>query len=62
MGPDQDLYDRYRQLRRQLDAAYAAPVWDGPQIDRIAEQLIPVVVALASARLPLAAVPEEKHD
>ena len=62
MEPEQDLYDRYLQLRIELDAAYAAPVWDGSQIDRIAEQLIPVMVALASVRLPRTAAPEEKHD
>ena len=43
------LQDTYRQLRDQLDAAYAEPVWDSQQIDRIADQMIPVEAALSSA-------------
>ncbi|MDQ6629307.1 MAG: hypothetical protein M3Z29_12830 [Pseudomonadota bacterium] len=43
----EDLHDRYEHLRRQLDAAYAAPVWDSEHIDRIADQMIPVETALA---------------
>ena len=44
------LHDTYIQLRHQLDAAYAEPVWDSQQIDRIADQLIPLETALASAQ------------
>ena len=43
-----DLQVTYTQLRNELDAAYAAPVWDSQQIDRIADQLIPLETALAS--------------
>ena len=43
-----ELNGRYRHLRTELDAAYAEPVWDSSRIDRIAEQLIPVELALAS--------------
>jgi hypothetical protein len=44
------LRDTYIQLRHQLDAAYAAPVWDSQQIDRITDQLSPLEIALASAQ------------
>ena len=43
-----DLHGRYRNLRQELDAAYAEPVWDSRHIDRIADELIPVEYALAS--------------
>ena len=47
------LHDTYTQLRQELDAAYAAPVWDSQQIDRIADQMIPLEAALASAHATL---------
>jgi hypothetical protein len=43
-----ELNGRYRHLRTELDAAYAEPVWDSTRINRIAEELIPVELALAS--------------
>jgi hypothetical protein len=43
-----ELNGRYRHLRIELDAAYAEPVWDSTRINRIAEELIPVELALAS--------------
>ena len=43
-----ELNGRYQHLRTELDAAYAEPVWDSSRINRIAEELIPVELALAS--------------
>lgn len=43
-----ELNGKYQHLRTELDAAYAAPVWDSHRIDRIAAELIPVERALAS--------------
>ncbi len=43
-----ELNGRYRHLRIELDAAYAAPVWDSNRINRITEELVPVELALAS--------------
>jgi hypothetical protein len=43
-----ELNGRYQDLRTELDAAYAEPVWDSTRINRIAEELIPVELALAS--------------
>ncbi len=43
-----ELNGRYQNLRTELDAAYAEPVWDSTRINRIAEELIPVELALAS--------------
>jgi len=43
-----ELNGRYQHLRTELDAAYAEPVWDSSRINRIAEDLIPVELALAS--------------
>ena len=48
-----ELNGRYQHLRNELDAAYAAPVWDSQQIDRIAAEMIPVELALASFRFQL---------
>ncbi len=45
-----ELNGRYHHLRTELDAAYAEPVWDSTRINRIAEELIPVELALASFR------------
>jgi len=44
----EELNGRYQDLRNELDAAYAAPVWDSNRINRIATELIPVELALAS--------------
>ena len=44
----EELNGRYRHLRTELDAAYAAPVWDSNRINRIASEMIPVELALAS--------------
>jgi hypothetical protein len=43
-----ELNGRYRHLRSELDAAYAAPVWDSNRINRITEEMAPVELALAS--------------
>jgi len=43
-----ELNGKYQHLRTELDAAYAAPVWDSHRIDRIAAEMIPVELALAS--------------
>ena len=45
-----ELTGRYQDLRTELDAAYAAPVWDSNQINRIATEMIPVELALASLK------------
>jgi hypothetical protein len=45
-----ELNGRYRMLRNELDAAYAAPVWDSNQINRITEEMIPVEFAIASCQ------------
>ena len=44
----QELNGRYQHLRTELDAAYAAPVWDSNRINRITEEMAPVERALAS--------------
>jgi hypothetical protein len=51
MDPE-DLQGRYQHLREQLDAAYAAPHWNSEQIDRIAEQMLPLERALATLDAP----------
>lgn len=43
-----ELQGRYQLLRSELDAAYAEPVWDSNQINRITEEMIPVEFAIAS--------------
>lgn len=43
-----ELHGKYRLLRTELDAAYAEPVWDSNQINRITEEMIPVEFAIAS--------------
>jgi len=43
-----ELNGKYQHLRTELDAAYAAPVWDSQRIDQIAAEMIPVELALAS--------------
>lgn len=37
--PHTDLKREYERLRRELEAAYAAPVWNSVQIDRIADAI-----------------------
>ena len=44
----EELNGKYQHLRTELDAAYAAPVWDSQRIDAIAAEMIPVELALAS--------------
>jgi hypothetical protein len=44
----EELNGRYQDLRSELDAAYAAPVWDSNRINRITEAMAPVELALAS--------------
>jgi hypothetical protein len=43
-----ELNGKYQNLRSELDAAYAAPVWDSQRINQITEQMVPVELALAS--------------
>jgi hypothetical protein len=45
---DRLLNQRYLQLRKQLDAAYTAAIWDSQSIDRIAAQMLSVERALSS--------------
>jgi hypothetical protein len=47
-----ELNGKYEHLRSELDAAYAAPVWDSNRINLITEQLVPVELALASIQSP----------
>lgn len=44
----EELNGKYATLRNELDAAYAAPVWDSHRISRIADELVPIELALAS--------------
>ncbi len=45
-----ELNRTYQRLRRELDAAYAGPEWNTSKIDRLAEQIVQVEFALASAQ------------
>ena len=45
-----ELNGKYQRLRSELDAAYSGPVWNSRQIDEIAEQIVKVEFALASAQ------------
>ena len=45
-----ELNGRYQRLRSELDAAYAGPVWNSSAIDRIAEEIAEVELALAAAQ------------
>jgi hypothetical protein len=45
-----ELNGHYQRLRTELDAAYSGPVWNSTQIDRIAEQISEIELALASAQ------------
>jgi hypothetical protein len=44
----EELNGKYQDLRSELDAAYSAPVWDSNRINRIAAEMIPFELALAS--------------
>lgn len=44
-----ELKGTYQRLRSELDAAYAGPEWNTGKIDRLAEQIVQVEFALASA-------------
>ena len=44
----EELNGKYQHLRSELDAAYSAPVCDSNRINRIAAEMIPVELALAS--------------
>ena len=46
----EELNDHYQRLRAELDAAYAASVWDSRTLDRITEELAPVELALAHSK------------
>jgi hypothetical protein len=45
-----ELVDEYERLRGQLEAAYAAPVWDSGRIDRIVDAIAPIERALGAGR------------
>jgi len=42
-----DIRQRYAQLRRQLDAAYACLPWDSGRIDDITRRMLPLERVLA---------------
>lgn len=44
-----ELNGQYQRLRDELDAAYSGPVWNTSKIDRIADEIVQVELALASA-------------
>lgn len=45
-----ELNGKYQRLRSELDAAYSGPVWNSRRIDEIAEQIVKIEFALASAQ------------
>jgi hypothetical protein len=45
-----ELHGKYKRLRDELEEAYAAPAWNRPRIDRIADELTETEQALASRR------------
>lgn len=45
MSPS-DLHSKYQRLRSELEAAYAAPVWNSRQIDQIADEIVRTEKAL----------------
>ena len=45
-----ELNGKYRRLRSELDAAYAHEEWDSGRIDRIADEIVEVELALASVQ------------
>jgi len=45
-----ELNGKYRRLRTELDAAYTRPEWDTGRIDRLADEIVEVELALASMR------------
>lgn len=57
-----ELNGRYRRLRRELDAAYAVPVWNSSRIDQITEQMLEVERALAAAQSGEARVHRNDDD
>lgn len=44
----QDLKTTYHRLRGELEVAYAAPVWNSQQIDRIADEIVRIERALTN--------------
>ena len=56
-----ELNGKYEHLRNELDAAYAAPVWDSQRINLITEQLMPVEMALASFQFTRSNEPGGHH-
>lgn len=46
MSPS-DLTSKYKRLRHELEAAYAAPVWNSRLIDKIADEIVRTEQALA---------------
>lgn len=54
----EELNDRYRALRGELEAAYGAPVWDPDTIDRITRDIHAVELALGT----LQARAGEEHE
>ena len=56
-----ELNGKYQHLRTELDAAYAAPVWDSQRINQIAAEMIPVELALASLEYGRAREEEAGH-
>jgi hypothetical protein len=45
-----ELNGKYRRLRSELDAAYTRAEWDSGRIDRIADEIVEVELALASVQ------------
>lgn len=43
-----ELNGKYRRLRSELEEAYAAPAWNRPKIDRIADEIAATERALSS--------------
>ena len=56
-----ELHGKYQLLRSELDAAYAAPVWDSNQINRITEEMLPVEFAIASCECQSASSESASH-
>ncbi len=43
------MHEDYEKLRYELEAAYAAPVWDSVRIDRIAAEMARVELVLTGS-------------
>ena len=43
-----ELTGKYRRLRSELEEAYAAPAWNRPKIDRIADEIVATEWALST--------------